>query len=68
MTIPGRRERWIDSFWFAGDPRITPRQQERLQGRGGPGSIVALRRDADGVWHGHRDILLADWPWRPGER
>lgn len=68
VTRPGRRERWIDSYWFAGDPRITQAKRARRQGRGGPGSIVELRRDADGVWQGQRDIRLADWPWRPGER
>ena len=68
VTVPRQRERWIDSYWFAGDSRITPQKRRSLPGRGGPGSIVELHRDADGVWQGQRDIRLADWPWKPGER
>ncbi|MFQ5504386.1 MAG: protocatechuate 3,4-dioxygenase [Planctomycetota bacterium] len=68
VTRQGGRERWVDSYWFAGDPYIAREQLARREGRGGPGAIVAPSRDSDGVWQGRRDIRLADWPWRPGER
>lgn len=68
VTVPGHPERWIDSYWFEGDPRITPKKRAGREGRGGPGAIVTLRRDASGTWHGERDIVLAAWPWHPAER
>jgi len=49
----------IDEYWFEGDPLINNEQKKKLlTGRGGPGSIIKLIRDAGGVWHGTRDILL----------
>ncbi len=54
---PDRQEYWIDSFHFAGDPLLTRAFQAGLDDRGGSG-IIELTRDADGVWRGHRDIIL----------
>jgi len=55
-TIP---EYAIDEYWFDGDRFITAEQKKLLPtGRGGPGSIVKLTRDPNGVLHGHRDIVL----------
>jgi len=49
----------IDEYWFEGDRFINDAQKKLLlTGRGGPGSIVKLSRDANGVLQGSRDILL----------
>lgn len=59
LTPPDDEERWVDSIWFAGDPRITPElEAARREGRGGPGATITLQPGADGVWHGQRDIVL----------
>jgi len=42
---------------FEDDPLVTPAYRASLTDRLGPG-IIALTRDADGAWRGHRDILL----------
>lgn len=57
LSAPGFPEHWIDDYWFAGDPLITPAQRATLTGRGGFNSIVKLTR-TDGVWHGQRDMRL----------
>jgi protocatechuate 3,4-dioxygenase beta subunit len=52
-------EHSIDEYWFDGDPLIKDDQKKKLlTGRGGPGSIVKLTRDREGVLHGVRDIVL----------
>ena len=58
---PGRPEYWIDSFLFEGDPLLTDRRRARLDGIGGDG-VVALTRDAAGIWRGERDIMLKPAP------
>jgi protocatechuate 3,4-dioxygenase, beta subunit len=57
LSAPGYPEYWIDDYWFAGDPLITPAKRATLTGRGGFNPIVSLTR-TDGVWHGQRDIRL----------
>ena len=55
-TIP---EYAIDEYWFDGDRFINDTQKKLLlTGRGGPGSIVKLTRDAKGTLISHRDIIL----------
>lgn len=54
---PGREEYYVDDFVFEGDPALTPAYRARLQGRGGSG-ILALTREAEGVWRGTRALLL----------
>jgi protocatechuate 3,4-dioxygenase beta subunit len=59
-TIP---EYSIDDYWFEGDPLINPIQKKKLlTGRGGPGSIVTLRRESDGSLQGVRNIVLDAGP------
>ncbi len=53
---PNRREYWIDSFHFEGDPFLTPADRAG-DNRGGSG-IITLVRDEQGVWQGERDIIL----------
>lgn len=55
---PGYAEYWIDDYWFAGDPFITPSERAKLTGRGGFPSIITLQRDANGVLRGTRNIKL----------
>ena len=54
---PGREEYWIDSVWFAGDPKITPRIRERRTGRGGE-ATVTLQEDPDGTLVARKDVVL----------
>jgi protocatechuate 3,4-dioxygenase beta subunit len=55
---PGMAEYWIDDYWFAGDPLMTPQQRAELTGRGGGGETVRLVRGADGMSRGRRDLIL----------
>lgn len=55
---PSYPEYWIDEYWFADDPFITPSGRAKLTGRGGFNSIIALQRDANGVLKGTRHIKL----------
>jgi protocatechuate 3,4-dioxygenase beta subunit len=54
---PGRCTYWIDDLLFEDDPRLTERERARPEGRGGDG-IGRPARDAAGVWHARRDIVL----------
>jgi protocatechuate 3,4-dioxygenase beta subunit len=50
---------WINDYWFADDPLITPKQRKRVDEAEGSGKvIVTLKRDDKGVWRGTRDIIL----------
>ena len=58
---PGYSERSIEDYWFEGDPRINEKELKNAIGDKGGGPfvvVVALKRDADGVWRGVRDIKL----------
>lgn len=63
LTIkePAQREYWIDDVVFEDDPFVNAAYRQRAQNRGGAG-IIRLTRDAEGVWHGTRDILLERHP------
>ena len=56
---PERQEYWIDSFHFEGDPLLTAEVRAEMDDRGGSG-IVELTQDEEGVWYGHRNIVL-EW-------
>ena len=58
--VSGRGVRyWINDYWFADDPLITPKQRKRIDEPEGSGKvIVTLKRDDKGVWRGTRDITL----------
>ncbi|HEX8070777.1 MAG TPA: hypothetical protein VF546_12550 [Pyrinomonadaceae bacterium] len=58
LTRADYPEYWIDSYWFAGDPRITTAKLAQLSGRGGFDPIVKLTPDGQGGWRGGRDIKL----------
>jgi protocatechuate 3,4-dioxygenase, beta subunit len=48
---------WIDEFVFSDDPKLTAAMIAKHQNRGGSG-IMNMRKNADGVWIGQRDIVL----------
>ena len=49
-------ERWIDDYFFADDPLLSPRLRTS---QGAPFSqVVALQRDSSGTWKGTRDVRL----------
>ena len=54
---PGRQEYWIDSIHFEDDPLLSSDDHSADEARGGSG-VIALERDAQGVWRGVRDIVL----------
>ena len=54
---PGKNEYYLDEYIFDDDPLLTESKRSALEGRGGSG-IVELTKDADGVWHGRRDVIL----------
>lgn len=46
-------------YYFEGDKLITDKNRSELnRHRGGTPSIITLTRDSNGVWIGHRDIIL----------
>lgn len=58
LSAPGFAERWIEEYWFEGDPYITAGMRSKLHGTGTFLPIVTLRKDSDGVWRGIRDFKL----------
>jgi protocatechuate 3,4-dioxygenase beta subunit len=57
VMAPGDRERFIDDVVFDDDPLVTASWRKGAPNTGGSG-IVHLERDAAGVLHGRRDIVL----------
>jgi protocatechuate 3,4-dioxygenase beta subunit len=58
---PEHREYWIDEILFEDDPNLSASVRRDAQNRGGSG-IIQLSQDAEGVWHGTRDIILEKHP------
>jgi protocatechuate 3,4-dioxygenase beta subunit len=57
---PGRVSYYIDEIVFDDDPRLTEKTRHEVSnGRGGP-AITHPTRDAKGVWHVTRDIVLGE--------
>lgn len=54
---PGYSLYWIDEYLFEDDPFLTAEEKSRQPRRGGNG-VIALKKDANGVWTGTRDITL----------
>lgn len=48
---------YIDEFRFEDDPLLTASERANQEKRGGSG-IIALKKNAQGVWVGRRDIIL----------
>jgi protocatechuate 3,4-dioxygenase, beta subunit len=58
LTPRGGEERWVDTYWFEGDPLITDRARRVLRDTGRFAGIVRLEADDDGVLAAERDLLL----------
>ena len=54
---PGFEVYYIDEYVFADDPYVKGDYDKEQEKRGGSG-VVTLKKDASGVWHGNRDIVL----------
>jgi protocatechuate 3,4-dioxygenase beta subunit len=54
---PRRNEYYIDEYVFGDDPLVTSKERGRMEDRGSSG-VVDLIRNKEGVWVGHRDIIL----------
>lgn len=57
LSGPGYPEYWIDEYHFADDPFIGDDMRKQYGRKGNLSSLLTLRRDADGVWRGTRDIV-----------
>ena len=53
-----KNEYYIDEFRFDDDPRLTKEERAKEEKRGGSGIIKLSKQN--GVWVGHRDIVLGD--------
>lgn len=51
-------ERSIADYWFEGDPFITEKELATRKEQGAAPVVVSLKRDAEGVWQGVRNITL----------
>jgi protocatechuate 3,4-dioxygenase beta subunit len=58
ITTAELTEDWIDSILFEGDKLISARERTMAGKKGGFNPIIALEKDAAGVWRGRRDIQL----------
>lgn len=58
LAPPGVPDHWIDSFLFAGDPKLTDEDIARNEDLGNLSAIVSLEEGPDGVRTGNRDIRL----------
>ncbi|HVQ36601.1 MAG TPA: hypothetical protein VMS31_03660 [Pyrinomonadaceae bacterium] len=57
VSGPGYPEYWIDEYHFTDDPFVT----EEMKGKAAKGnlsSILTLKRGADSIWRGVRDIQI----------
>ena len=55
---PGYPARWLDDYWFDGDPYLKKEDVAADAGLGTFSRIVKLTRGTDGVFRGVRDIRL----------
>ena len=54
---PDKNEYYIDEYLFDDDPLLTTEERARQEKRGGSG-IIKITKNRNGVWVGHRDIVL----------
>jgi protocatechuate 3,4-dioxygenase beta subunit len=54
---PSSKYYYIDEYLFTDDPFLTESEKARQEKRGGSG-ILTLKKNAQGVWIGKRDIVL----------
>lgn len=53
---PDKNEYWIDDIWFNDDPRLTNKQRNQSQNRGGSGVVTPV--PVGSSWEISRDIIL----------
>ena len=58
ISGPGYPEYWIDEYHFVGDPYIGEEAQKKLSAGGTFASLLTLKKGADGVLRGVRDIKV----------
>ena len=58
ISGPGYPEYWIDEYHFAGDPYISEDSQKKYSAGGTFASLLTLKKGADGVLRGIRDIKV----------
>lgn len=56
LRLPGGSETWLKSFWFDGDPFLSPQEYRKHARDGRFSPIMKLTRDSAGVLHGVRDL------------
>lgn len=54
---PNGKYYWLEDYFFEDDKLISAAERSNQRPRGGKG-IIALTKDAQGVWVGHRDLVL----------
>jgi len=54
----GFPEQWIHEFWFEGDPFLSADVLRRFDGLGAFSPVMSIKRGADGVLRGVRDVKL----------
>ncbi len=60
MTITGldRKEDWVDSIMFEGDPLLEPRNISEK--KGGFRNVIKLTKDSEGILRGTRNLILPE--------
>jgi protocatechuate 3,4-dioxygenase beta subunit len=56
---PGFSERSIDDFWFKDDARINEAELKKMSDQGAHPAIIDVKRGADGIWRGERDVVVS---------
>jgi protocatechuate 3,4-dioxygenase beta subunit len=54
---PNGKHYWLEDYFFEDDPLVTAEMRSERAPRGGKG-VVALKKNAQGIWVGHRDLVL----------
>jgi protocatechuate 3,4-dioxygenase beta subunit len=58
LTPAGLPEHWVESFFFEGDPKLTPAQIEASRAAGAFHNIMQTKRDTSGVLQARRDFRI----------
>jgi protocatechuate 3,4-dioxygenase, beta subunit len=58
VSGPGYPEYWIDEYHFDDDAFVSSEMRDKAAGKGNLSSILTLKRGADGVLRGVRDITI----------
>ena len=61
IQAPGGVEYWLNAAWFSDDARVTEELLAGLERTGGFSNVMEVARDAAGVWHGRREVVLESY-------